>query len=435
MEALPQLAIAWSAVIVATFLARIIGLTPVLYYLGAGCLLVNIGWLPEQPNQLVSGLADLGIVLIMFTIGFEEQASHFMASVKRSWGIALFGALAPFGATYAITWYLWQDFVTSLVCGLAMTATAVSLTMTILQGNGLGRSKVATRIMTSAVLDDIASLALVAIVIPIAAGDTAPNLFEILRVLGLATLFFVVVAAMSRLLSWVNANIFTNARFWARLGFADLSGTEPTQLTVLALMLFGLVLGILAHEFGFHPAVGAYLAGLILRDEYFSSERKVDNNLRTIGNALHSLSFSWIGPIFFVVLGTRMQLSWQLVQDVLPHAVVLTAAIFFAQISSAALAARYTGGMQKAASVMIGIGMIGRAELAFVVMDICYVQLKILTAGPFFTLVFTSFLLNILLPIAITLWKPIYAAEVERNAQKASFKRPQTANKNESSNQ
>ena len=43
MEALPQLAIAWSAVIVATFLARIIGLTPVLYYLGAGCLLVNIG--------------------------------------------------------------------------------------------------------------------------------------------------------------------------------------------------------------------------------------------------------------------------------------------------------------------------------------------------------------------------------------------------------
>ena len=31
MEALPQLAIAWSAVIVATFRARISGLTPVLY--------------------------------------------------------------------------------------------------------------------------------------------------------------------------------------------------------------------------------------------------------------------------------------------------------------------------------------------------------------------------------------------------------------------
>lgn len=48
-----------------------------------------------------------------------------------------------------------------------MTATAVSLTMVSLRSEGLGKSPVAMRIMTSAVLDDIASLAFLAIAVPL----------------------------------------------------------------------------------------------------------------------------------------------------------------------------------------------------------------------------------------------------------------------------
>ena len=51
--------------------------------------------------------------------------------------------------------YVWQDPNISLMCGLAMTATAVSLTMVSLKSLDLHKSVIATRIMTSAVLDDI----------------------------------------------------------------------------------------------------------------------------------------------------------------------------------------------------------------------------------------------------------------------------------------
>jgi Kef-type K+ transport system membrane component KefB len=43
--------------------------------------------------------ADLGIIIIMFALGFEEQTSNFLKSIKRSWGIALFGAMVPFIVT------------------------------------------------------------------------------------------------------------------------------------------------------------------------------------------------------------------------------------------------------------------------------------------------------------------------------------------------
>ena len=58
---------------------------------------------------------------------------------------------------------------------------------------------------------------------------------------------------------------------------------------------------------------------------------------------------------------------------------------------------------------MIGFGMLGRAELAFVVMDIAYVQHAILTQEVFITLMATAFFLNMSVPVAIKLWKPYFS--------------------------
>ena len=86
----------------------------------------------------------------------------------------------------------------------------------------------------------------------------------------------------------------------------------------------------------------------------------------------------------------------------------MTLGLFIAQIGSAALAARFTSDMEWPGSVMVGLGMLGRAELAFVVMDIAYVQNAILSIEAFYTLMITAFWLNILVPVTISLWKPYY---------------------------
>jgi len=408
MHSFVELALIWTAVLAAGFAARLTRLTPVLWFLFAGVVMVNLGWLPEHPEPFIEGLAELGIIVIMFALGFEESTENFLGSLKKSWGIAFFGGVAPFAAAYGVAYFFWGSVPIALMVGLAMTATAVSLTMVSLKAEGLHTTPAATRIMTSAVLDDIASLALVAILVPIAAGTTQPNLLDV-GVIALKTIaFFVIISVLG---AWVFPH---EPRAWVRKipfiggwGIRQILVFGKGEHATLSVLLIAVVVGLMATEFGFHPAVGAYMAGLILKEEYFLVDSE-ESSYTATRRIVESAAYSWIGPVFFVVLGARVLLDIDLLVSIIPHTIALTVCLVVAQITSAALAARYTGDMNWPGAVMIGFGMLGRAELAFVVMDIAYRQNAILPVDAFYTLMLTAFALNVLVPVTIRLWKPVY---------------------------
>ena len=196
MDSLTYLALIWAAVFVANVLAHKTKLTPVIWFLALGAVMVNTGLMPAASDPFISGLATLGIILIMFALGFEENTENFINSIKKSWGIAFFGAVAPFLSAYLVADYFWNDSNIALMCGLTMTATAVSLTMVSLQSVGSHKSPAATRIMTSAVLDDIAALALVAILVPVASGQGPVDIEHLVAIIGKAVAFFLLVSAL-----------------------------------------------------------------------------------------------------------------------------------------------------------------------------------------------------------------------------------------------
>ena len=294
--------------------------------------------------------------------------------------------------------------------GLTMMATAVSITLVSLKGLGLNKSKAATAIMTSAVLDDIAALALVAILVPIATGDVTANINDIAMVAGKAIMFFIGVLLLGVWIFPQNPQgIFSLVPFLNRIGIRHLLVFSRGEHMILTMLLIALVLGLLAHALGFHPAIGAYMAGLILKEEYFLfSDHGKSNYYETTKKTLENAAFSWIGPIFFVELGTKILFDIDLFVSVLPQTLILTFGLLIVQTGSAGLAARFTAGFNFAQSLMIGLGMLGRAELAFVVIDIGYVQNNILNDEAFYTLMFTAFLLNVSVPITISLWKVFF---------------------------
>lgn len=408
MAPLTHLAVIWFGVFVAILIARKTRFTPVLFFLFIGFVFVNTGILPAHSGLFIRELAELGIIFIMFAIGFEESTNNFLDSMKKSWGIALFGALGPFLISFFLADIFWGNDSLSLLFALAMTATAVSLTMVSLRSAGLQDSPVATRVITSAVLDDIGALVLVAIVVPIATGDASLSVSGLVLVAGKAIGFFLLVTIIG---AWVfphdTQGWFGKLPIIGRYGARHLLSIDNGQHSTLVILLFALAVGLAASYFGFHPAVGAYMAGLILKEEYFDETGKVPSKAyEQTKSIIDSAAFAWIGPIFFVELGTKLLIDVQLFSAVIPYVIVLTISLFVVQTSSAALAARYTGGMGWPDSVLIGFGMLGRAELAFVVMDIAYVQHAILNEEAFYTLMLTAFCLNILVPICIAWWEP-----------------------------
>ncbi|MEJ2417910.1 MAG: cation:proton antiporter [Exilibacterium sp.] len=421
MHDLAILAIIWSSVFIASYLAHKTRLTPVLWYLFFGALLVNFKVLPVTMPPFITHFAELGIIIIMFSLGFEEDTQHFIKSIKRSWGIAFFGALVPFLVAYGLTLSYWNDSNVALMCGLAMTATAVSLTMVSLKSEKLSGTPAATGIMTSAVLDDIASLALVAILVPLAAGTATVSIEGIFLIIGKAVSFFVVITMIGGWLFPVSQGWVSKVPIIGHFNLRQMIWMAKGEYIILSLLLIAVLVGLLAHAFGFHPAVGEYMAGLVIRKEYFDKEdtllKELDKNVdfhERARDMIDNIAFSWIGPVFFVTLGSKLLFDSEVFISVLPESILLFLVLFIGQILSAALAAKYTGKFDWPSSWMIGFGMLGRAELAFVVMDISYDQFGIMSIQAFYTLMITAFLLNCSVPLTISWWKSKFGEEYLR---------------------
>jgi Kef-type K+ transport system membrane component KefB len=182
------------------------------------------------------------------------------------------------------------------------------------------------------------------------------------------------------------------------------------EFTPLLMIFIAMASGALADLFGFHPAIGAYMAGLFLKKDYFLFEEHPypDRQYRESKLVIDHIAFTIFGPIFFVNLGTKIILDPGVMGQILWHVFLLFGAVLILQILSAGLAARYTGGYRWHESVMIGLGMLGRAELAFIVIDIAYTEHRIFDQSQFYTLIFATFLLNISVPLLISWWKPYY---------------------------
>jgi len=197
---------------------------------------------------------------------------------------------------------------------------------------------------------------------------------------------------------------------WKRYGLNNLLAFNDGKEATLSILMIAVTFGAIAHMMGLHAAVGAYMAGLIMTPTLFYIEKRGEpiNRYKKTRKIIDDVAFSWIGPIFFVNLGAKLIFDLDLIVSVLDETIILVVSVFVAQAVSAALAARYTGNYSFEESIMIGFGMLGRAELAFVVMDIGYVHNQIFTSEVFYTLMFTAFSLNILGPLCIRFWSPYF---------------------------
>ncbi|MCF6767008.1 cation:proton antiporter [Thiotrichales bacterium 19S11-10] len=416
MGALNELAIIWICVYIANIFAYKTKLTSVLYFLALGAVLSNFHIISSVPSEFIRGLSELGIILIMFSLGFEESPNKFIKSIKRSWGIAFFGALAPFIAAYSVAEFFWETTSISIMVGLTMTATAVSLTMVSLRSEKLHQTKAAVGIMTSAILDDIASLILVAILVPLAAGGVDITTLDILTIIIKVIIFFSIILILGVFVFPSRfKRFFRKMPFLRKLTFQGILTLDQGKHTILSILLIALLVGLLAHYFGFHPAVGAYMAGLVLKEEYFFFDEHKQSSYEKARLIVDNAAFSWIGPVFFVSLGAQIIFDPNIISSIIPVSIALTISVLIAQVISASLAARYTGSFQWNESLLIGLGMLGRAELAFIVMDIAYVQNQIFSTEVFYTLMITAFFLNIAVPISIKLWHIYNPSKVDIN--------------------
>ena len=150
-------------------------------------------------------------------------------------------------------------------------------------------------------------LSIVAILLPLVSGQSELSLAGIMLTTCKALLFFtgVIVFAV-----WIFPKPVSNSKTWGRslsaqFGLHNLLAFSDGKVATLAILTIAILFSILAHYFSLHPAVGAYMAGLIMSKEYFYGEdsRGTINTYKKTRKIIDNVAFAWIWPVFFVNLG------------------------------------------------------------------------------------------------------------------------------------
>lgn len=359
-------------------LLRKVGLPTIMGELVAGVVIgpAVLGWV--EPNAVIDILAQMGIFFLMLHTGVTTEPREFFSAVRSSLGIAVVGAVVPFSVAVAVGLGFGLALRSAIFVGMVMTATAVVITLRVLQDLGLQRSRAARVIIASCVIDDLLTLIMFSLALGFLKGEPFSALAVLATVIKVSAFF---AAAML-------TGYYLYPKF--RHPFRRREGKGFTFVLIL-----GLGFGLLAEAIGLHIILGAYLAGLFLEEKVASKEL-----MQKVEDRLEGIAYSFLGPIFFISLGFHISFD-AFTGPGLWFAAVLTVAIAIGQIVSA-------GGMARLArfswleSVTVGVGMCGRAEIAFILASIG-LSMGVIDAEVFSILILTTFLLNMITPTGLTI--------------------------------
>tara|TARA_R110002110_G_scaffold33533_1_gene114737 strand:- start:58027 stop:59262 length:1236 start_codon:yes stop_codon:yes gene_type:complete len=357
----------WS---IAVLLSKI-GLPTIMGELVVGIVLgpALLGWV--EPNEVIDTLAQMGIFFLMLHTGIDTRPRDFFPALKRSWGVALLGAIVPFTVSTSCALYFGLPWQTAIFIGLVLTATAVVVTIKTLRELKLQNTTMAQVIVASSMIDSFVSLFLLSFVSATISGENL-QLLDLGFMFGKVILFF----AISFAIGYYLYPKFTYP-------FRNRNGKGFTFILAISLGA-----GLFAEFLGLHIILGAYIAGL------FFEEQVADPILfKRVKDRIFAFSYSFLGPIFFISLG--FHLNTNVFEGAnLSLIFALTSLCFFGQIISAGGMAKLIG-LSWIEALTVGVGMCGRAEMAFILASLG-LSTGVYSDEIFSVLLITAFLLNIL---------------------------------------
>ena len=442
MEFIELLAKLTAIIFVAKIIAEFTRTVDILWYILLG--LVGTQYIFHIDPAQLENWATLGVVFIMFYAGWKEDLLKFIFEIWKNKWVALIGALGPFLGAFLSFLLLRFQLHEAVVAGLIFTSTAVPYTVAVLTDLGLERTRAAKTVLSSSVADNFISIFLAVGVLPAFAllhlGEMETASFgkialEVLEQMGFIFGAFALFAALGLV-------ILPDARMHIRMNIPQIMQRDgilaritywlyrlreaPGLYTITRafsnvrigipltlLLVFGLAW--LAHHLGLHPAIAAYLTGLILHVEMYHSTEKSEIVDDTISISHKNLSIffyflqEWIGPIFFIYLGSQMIVEFSRVGDVIISAIVAALFIGIAQYTSAYYAGMKTSRLPKHDARLLGFAMLPRDVIAFVVLGLA-ITTGLIAPQSIFVIVtiVTVLILNIVTTLVIRWFKPHY---------------------------
>ncbi|MEO5922962.1 MAG: cation:proton antiporter [Bryobacteraceae bacterium] len=293
------------------------------------------------PSELLTALADIGVMFLLFRVGLEVKPAELLKLGGTATFVATCGVVVPFIMGWGLMVWWGQPSIESIFVGAAMVATSVGITAQVLATKGVLQERASKIILAAAVIDDVLGLLVLASVSSMARGQV--NILEIALTIGLAIAFVLIIATMgNQAVGKVLPRIQESMR------------VAEAEFALAMILLFGLA--VLAVYVGVAAIVGAFFAGMALSG--------------TVGPRVHDLSHGaseLLVPFFLAGIGLHVDLTAFQDSSMIALALILLFLACISKFIGCGLSALPLG---KSDAFKIGVGMIPRGEVGMVVAQI-----------------------------------------------------------------
>lgn len=343
-------------------LARRLGQPGVVGELLGGFVVGPFGLGLVMPGETAGVMAELGVVVLLFSVGLEVRVDDLFAVGRPAIATALVAMILPIAAGVAITAAIGEPLTASMFVGLALAATSIGITSRVLGELGVLQRPFSRVILGAAIADDILALILIGLVTGLAAGDlSASTLLVAVSAVGLVVLGL----AAARRARGLRREVFT----WPMFANTPL---VPGFMLMLAV-------AVLAAQIGLAAIIGAFVAGLVVAETEARDE--LEHEFRPLA--------SIFTPFFFAVTGAQVDLGALLDPQVALLAIVLAIAGVVTKLVGGMLGARALGRWD---AVVVGAGMVPRGEVGIVVANLALASGVV--GGPLFAAILAAVVLT-----------------------------------------
>ncbi len=315
---------------------------------GYGHELTRIMESPDFPKynitvEAIFLLSSFGVLILLFAVGLESEVDDLMEVGKPSLIVAIIGVIAPSVLGYFSAEALLPDKGTNfyLFVGATLCATSIGITARVFKDMNKLNIPESKIVLGAAVIDDILGL----IVLAVVAGIISSGALEISTVL----------IILLKAILFLGITLYAGTRFIKnQIRFASVIENKNVRLLFPFALL--VLLAWLADFIGLASIVGAFAAGLILKEQDFDNVLQDSNH--TVKDVIEPIEVIF-APVFFVIMGLQVDLTAFMKSDILGIALALT----IVAVAGKLISGIFAKGMDRR---IIGIGMVPRGEVGLI---------------------------------------------------------------------
>jgi len=291
--------LASSLVVIALF--RRLQLPPVLGYLSVGLLVgpTALDWVNDSPD--LPDLAELGVVFLLFSLGLEFSLPKMLKLRRVVFGLGSLQVLVSTAALGGLLYAFGMSANTAFLLGAGLSLSSTAIVSKELTSLGEIFSRHGQNAIGVLLFQDVVAVLLLTL-IPVFAGSSDQAWYWALPVtLGKTVILFV--------------GLLFASRFVLPRLFHEVAASRSAELFVLLALVIVLLTAWLTHLLGLSPALGAFLAGMLLGESHY--RHQIEADIRPFRDILLGLFFVSIGMLIdlqlfvhdgFLILGLTLAL-------------------------------------------------------------------------------------------------------------------------------